>query len=106
MVVQQAAMPQPTTLVMPQFNTVPPEPQVPPPPIHYGREPMYFTCPKCNKATTTMTENECSDRQWMLCHILTLTIGFGWVVFCCGDLYNVVHRCSSCHQVVGRNNVN
>ena len=108
MVVQQPAMivQQPMMMGMPQpmmMGGMPQQPQGPPTPTFYGREPMYISCPRCHKATTTMTETECSSKQWTMCFVLACTTGCCCIPFCCSDWYNIVHKCPECQQVVGKN---
>ena len=102
MIVQQPAM----MVGMPQpmmMGGMPQQPQGPPTPTFYGREPMYITCPRCHKAVTTMTESECSSKQWTMCFVLACTTGCCCIPFLCSDWYNISHKCPDCSQVVGKN---
>ncbi len=103
MVVQQPA---PVVVGMPQpmmMGGMPQQPQGPPTPAFYGRDPMYITCPICRKAVTTSTATECSSKQWIMCVVLCLTVGCCCIPFCCSDCYNIVHTCPDCGQQVGKN---
>ncbi|XP_062610125.1 lipopolysaccharide-induced tumor necrosis factor-alpha factor homolog [Saccostrea cucullata] len=78
------------------------------PNIHMFRElPVRMRCQYCSAEITTSTTYETGTLTWVIAGILLLFglwLGCCLIPFCVDGCKDVVHRCPSCQQVVGKFN--
>ncbi|KAL4235280.1 hypothetical protein ACF0H5_006918 [Mactra antiquata] len=75
--------------------------------VHMFREsPLRVKCQFCNADVVTSIYYENGTLVWLACFFIFLFFPLGCclIPFCMDNMKDVVHRCPSCHQQVGRYN--
>ena len=73
--------------------------------VQFGEFPVATVCPNCRNSIQTQVSFEVGGLTWLAC------FGFFWLTACCcwipfvfDAFKDVVHKCPSCGQIVGRYN--
>ncbi|KAK3090978.1 hypothetical protein FSP39_016178 [Pinctada imbricata] len=73
----------------------------------FREAPVAMQCPYCSASITTSTTYETGTMTWVIAGILLLFglwLGCCLIPFCVDGCKDVIHRCPSCNQVVGKYN--
>jgi len=72
----------------------------------FRESPLRVTCQFCHADVVTSIYYENGTLVWLACFFIFLFFPLGCclIPFCMDNMKDVVHRCPSCHQQVGRYN--